>query len=207
MAGNGTVTGPTISGCRYASAKKTIEILINASLLRGDTVAITRTQVPLPPDPETGLAAEPDSSLMHVCTGDVHDCSCLSFGFNGTKQHGHYHGIRCEMPADGGPPRAPQAVRADVWTEVPVMLSGSSIVADLSKLPTSAGAVHAVKFGWAIGHGTCCVDQSWMKGLAPCVPGSCGIMTAQSLLPLNPFFALVNSGGKCSCPPPQICAE
>jgi hypothetical protein len=170
-----TVTGPTISGCRLEdtdSSHRTIEVTFNISLLRGDSVAITRTQTPLPPDPETGLPAVPDSSLMHVCTGDPRDCACLSFGPNGTKVHGKFHGIRCEMPADGGEPRAPQSARADVWIEVPVAVAPNGtnrIVADLSALNAS-DVVHAIKFGWAIGAGTCCVDAKHMQGLAPCVP-------------------------------------
>ncbi len=169
------VTGPTISGCRLEdsdSSQRTIEVTFNVSLLRGDSVAITRTQTPLPVDPETGVAAVPDSSLMHVCTGDPRDCACLSFGPNGTKVHGKFHGVRCEMPADGGEPRAPQSTRADVWTEVPVTVAPNGtnqIVVDLSVLNES-DVVHAIKFGWAIGAGTCCVDAQHMKGLAPCIP-------------------------------------
>jgi hypothetical protein len=62
--------------------------------------------------------------------------------------------------------------------------------------------VHAVKFGWSSRAGTCCIDILANTGLAPCIPGSCGVMTRDSLLPLNPFFATV-VGGKCRCPLPQ----
>jgi len=62
--------------------------------------------------------------------------------------------------------------------------------------------VHAVKFGWSSRTGTCCIDILANTGLAPCIPGSCGVMTRDSLLPLNPFFATI-VGGKCRCPLPQ----
>ncbi len=48
--------------------------------------------------------------------------------------------------------------------------------------------------------------QRLVPGVRMC-SGSCGIMAATSFLPANPFFAIVNSVGKCSCPPPQICDE
>jgi hypothetical protein len=59
-----------------------------------------------------------------------------------------------------------------------------------------------VKFGWSSRAETCCIDILANTGLAPCIPGSCGVMTRDSLLPLNPFFATV-VGGKCRCPLPQ----
>ena len=81
---------------------------------------------------------------------------------------------------------------------------------DTSSLNVSAGGVHAIKFGWSsgltqisadpatgrvnvlsTGSGTCCIDLLESTGLAPCIPGSCGVMTRDSLLPLNPFFATI----------------
>lgn len=224
--GNGTVTGPTISGCRYATEKRDaagqqaprIVLTFNKTLLRGDRVIITRTQKPIPPppapDPEAkhppkwkGPTPVVDSSLMHVCTGSAADCACLSWKPNGTKHD--TQGFICEIPFEGGEARPVQATRADIWAEAPATLlpGGTSVAIDTSRLNMSTGGVRAVKFAWAEKGGTCCIDaQSQRTGL--CIPGSCGIMAQESLLPLNPFFALVDATtGVCKCPPPQRCDE
>ena len=218
--GSGTVTGPTISGCTHDTSAQTILLHFNLSLLRGDSVAITRTQAPIPPPPApdpnqkhptkwTGPMPVEDSSLLQVCTGSAEDCSCLSWTTNGSK-HGKDKstGMICEIPFDGGPMRPAQATRGDIWAEAPIRLlpGGQAIVATTSHLNISTGGIRAVKFGWSTGKGTCCVDlASVTTGL--CIPGSCGVMTKDSLLPLNPFFAMIGStSGKCECPAPQVCS-
>lgn len=88
----------------------------------------------------------------------------------------------------------------------------ASIAVDTQGLNISTGGVHAIKFGWSESDGTCCIDlltntvrfingvaavflympdnMPWqiMQGLAPCIPGSCGLMTSDSLLPANPYL-------------------
>jgi hypothetical protein len=220
--GNGTVTGPTISGCTYDASSHTIVLRFNKTLLRNDSVAITRTQIPIPPLPpigdSVGSDAPPsptrpgpvlDSSLTHVCTGDALDCACLSW-LDKNDKHAKppTTGWICEIPAEGGVPRPKQAIRGDIWAEAPITLLAdqTSISVATSGLNTSTGGVQAVKFGWSFAAGSCCVDLLESTGLAPCIPGSCGVMTRDSLLPLNPFFATV-TGGKCKCPAPQVCSE
>ena len=230
--GNMTVTGPTIAGCRYSTSTSTststsastsgkrppqLVLHFNKTLLRGDTITITRTQSPIPPppapDPEdkhppkwTGPTPVADSSLLHVCTGSALDCACLSWKPNGTKHKAT--GFICEIPFEGQEQaRPPQPTRGDIWAEAPVTLlpGGTSLAVDTSKLNTSTGGVRALRFAWSEKAGTCCVDaQSQRTGL--CIPGSCGIMTKHSLLPLNPFFALIDAAsGACKCPLPQQC--
>ena len=82
---------------------------------------------------------------------------------------------------------------------------GQAIMVSTDNLNISSGGIHAVKFGWSATQGTCCVDlASVTTGL--CIPGSCGVMTRDSLLPLNPFFAVIDeTSGKCECPAPQVC--
>ena len=41
--------------------------------------------------------------------------------------------------------------------------------------------------------------------VAPCVPGSCPLLSAKSQLPANPFFARLTGAGKCECAEPQVC--
>ena len=208
--GSNTVTGPTISGCTFDNASHTILIHFNKTLLKSDAVVITRTQTPIPPLPPNSTAKPTrpgpvqDSSLMHVCTGNATDCSCLSWLAAPRGSSGLWV---CEIPAESALPRPPQATRGDIWAEVPITLvDGATIGIDTISLNVSTGGVHAVKFGWSFSAGTCCIDLASNTGLAPCIPGSCGVMTRDSLLPVNPFFASVVNG-KCKCPAPQVCDE
>ena len=217
--GNGTVTGPTIAGCTYDAGDATITVQFNKTLLKGDAVAITRTQAPIPPLPPVGPAPtydtqhgpKPtggpvvDSSLTHVCTGDAEDCACLSWRHTPHPNPGTW---TCEMPsAHAGQPSATQATRGDIWAEVAikVLSDGASIAVDTRGLNVSTGGVHAIKFGWSESDGTCCIDVLESTHLAPCIPGSCGLMTGGSLLPANPYFATIGAEGKCRCPEPQTC--
>ena len=110
----------------------------------------------------------------------------------------------CEIPADGGPPgpvlnTTAHPGRMDRWQGVPVRVTGSNTVTvDLSSVNASTGAVSAIKFGWGWSNMDCCTSPETAAGLAPCIPGSCGIMSAKSLLPVNPFFATLSAAGKCS---------
>jgi len=167
--GNGTVTGPTIAGCTYDSTKDTIIVQFNKTLLGKDTVAITRTQQPIPPlppvDPEAKHPPKPtrpgpvlDSSLTHVCTGDAEDCACLSWLHTPHPAPGNW---TCEMPAsNAGEPRSAQLTRGDIWTEVAIKLlpDKTAISIDTHHLNETTGGVHAIKFGWSEMQGSCCID-------------------------------------------------
>ena len=114
------------------------------------------------------------------------------------------------MPAsNAGTPRATQLTRGDIWTEVSIALlpDKTSISIDTRNLNQTTGGVHAIKFGWSEMGGSCCIDLLENTGLAPCIPGSCGLMTSDSLMPANPFFATIGTTGKCKCPEPQVCDE
>jgi hypothetical protein len=212
--------------------QNTLVLRFNKTLLKGDAVAITRVQTPIPPPPQSPspwivlsaagaavAAGKPpppppigpivDSSLMHVCTGNIADCTCMSWMSLGNRKAKPLTGPWvCEIPAEGGLPRVNQSTRGDIWAPVPIKLlsDAASISVDTSKLNVSTGGIHAVKFGWSFSGGKCCIDLPSNTNLAPCIPGSCGIMTRDSLLPLNPFFAMVVEE-KCQCPLPQTCDE
>ena len=98
-------------------------------------------------------------------------------------------------------------MRGDIWALAPVrVLDGAQLSVDTTGLNVSTGGISAIKFGWSFNAGTCCIDlASQQTGL--CIPGSCGVMTSESLLPLNPFFATIAPTGKCVCPAPQRCDE
>jgi len=66
------------------------------------------------------------------------------------------------------------------------------------------GTVLAMRYGWPLSTDTCCPFESVRNGLEVCRPASCPVMSAQTNLPLNPFFATM-SGGRCKCTRPQQC--
>lgn len=185
--GKGPVTGPTISGCRYDNTTSSITVFFNRTLLAGDKVVITSTQ-------DINYDLEFGSTTM-VCTGTAKDCGCLSWNY-----------AKCEVPADGGAPRNMEPNKAN-WTFVPVSVGKDNTLAvNLAGFNLTNNDVHAIKFGWNYKHGHCCESLDAKHKNEPCIPGSCGIMTKKSLLPVNPFFAQI-SDGKCSCTPPQTCDE
>eukprot|EP00040_Diaphanoeca_grandis_P030561 m.180807 g.180807 ORF g.180807 m.180807 type:complete len:694 (-) comp32036_c8_seq1:248-2329(-) len=70
--GTKPLTGPTISGCDLNTGNHSLVVKFNTTLLRGDPIAITRTQTAV-----NGSGIE--SSLMQVCTGSAEDCGCMSW--------------------------------------------------------------------------------------------------------------------------------
>lgn len=68
----GTITGPTISGCVLDDTTNTITLRFNKSLLSGDSVAITRTQVPISPPP----APDPEEKHPPKWTGALNSDLC-----------------------------------------------------------------------------------------------------------------------------------
>ena len=196
--GVGAVSGPTISGC--SSTVKSLTVCFNASLLRGEHVVVTQGR-----NSSSTTGGVGDGATMRVCTGDARDCTCLSWGK--VDRHSTTHNTPwCEIPAASATPRPPQPSRADIWWETPITLraDGLSLDLDLSVLNASAGAIYAVRFGWAFGGGECCASDSLRQGIVPCIPGKCGIFSAKSFLPANPFFAIIDNG-HCVCTPPQRC--
>ena len=105
-------------------------------------------------------------------------------------------------------------LNASFWTAAPLRLAAdgqnTTLLVDLSKLGLGSVASPsplAVRYGWPLSKGgdTCCPFAEVKNGTAPCVPGSCPIITAQDSLPANPWYATLSSGGKCSCQAPQKC--
>lgn len=173
--GGNTVTGPTLSGCTYDDTAHRITLHFNKTLLKGDVVTITRTQVPIPAN-STVATPVTDSLLTHVCTGDAHDCSCLSWRYTPTGKHTpkNASGWTCEVPfASDLPPGQLQQSRGDIWAEAPITLldDGASIAVDTARLNVTTGGVQAVSFGWSFDAGSCCIDLPSQTGLAPCIPG------------------------------------
>ena len=93
-----------------------------------------------------------------------------------------------------------------IWSLAPLRSSsgGAELLVDLARVN---GTLLAVRYGWGGRSGdTCCNGQGAAAGLEVCRPAACPIMTANTSLPANPFFATFESG-KCVCAPPQKCDE
>jgi hypothetical protein len=90
----------------------------------------------------------------------------------------------------------------------------SSVLVDLSGPALNGKTPLAVRLAWPLfgdlskGVGgkadSCCPTRSILDGHGVCLPGNCPLYTAQSELPANPFFAVVQ-GGTCHCTAPQSC--
>jgi len=63
------------------------------------------------------------------------------------------------------------------------------------------------RYAWPLGDDgdTCCPGADVAQGLTVCKPAACPILSEKSQLPANPFFAVVQPSGKCSCEAPQVC--
>ena len=102
------------------------------------------------------------------------------------------------------------------WAPAPLKQAGddgakASVIVDLSAPRLRGKTPLAVRYAWPLFDGfrgatadTCCPTRSLRDGHGPCLPGSCPLYTAESELPANPFFAVVD-GGKCNCRTPQRC--
>lgn len=133
----------------------------------------------------------------------------------------------CVGKAGASPPASANACLTDasLWTAFPLQLASSAPAATAPPpqkngeqqpplattqvltvlLPAGGPKPLAVRYGWPINGGdTCCPFQEVTKGLTPCVPGSCPLITATNSLPANPFYATLE-GGKCKCMAPQKC--
>lgn len=107
---------------------------------------------------------------------------------------------------------------ASLWAAAPLRLPAAqgtqaaadapTLVVDVSALRLGPAGPLAVRYGWPLSRGadTCCPFEAVASGMQPCVPGSCPILTADSSLPANPFYATLDAG-RCRCLAPQTCDD
>eukprot|EP00620_Florenciella_sp_RCC1587_P012536 CAMPEP_0182557330 /NCGR_PEP_ID=MMETSP1324-20130603/1268_1 /TAXON_ID=236786 /ORGANISM="Florenciella sp., Strain RCC1587" /LENGTH=813 /DNA_ID=CAMNT_0024769361 /DNA_START=135 /DNA_END=2573 /DNA_ORIENTATION=- len=196
--GSGIVTGPTLSGCTVASDMGSIEVLFNTTLLAGDSILVQAWDA----NASNFGTDQADSAGMMVCLGS-------SDGHLATSQ------ANCADTDQG----------TSLWQVVPVSPSTSkpdaAVSVDLSGISYENDSddavldtVVALRYGWPMsdsgdGYG-CCPFEANTNGLAACIPGSCPLMAAGSLVPANPWYAHLvtdskRGGLKCECKAPQVC--
>ena len=116
-------------------------------------------------------------------------------------------------------PSAPDNPYQTLWRAAPVRSGpdAHSATVDLSALGGAGAVVYAVRYAWPLAdNGDTCCPQASVSGNPhaagganqPCTPGACPLLTKNSQLPANPFFASVTQDGKrtCVCPAPQVCS-
>ena len=196
--GAGAFTGPTLSGCSSDSAQLTVQF--NASLLRGDTLALQSLQ-------------RAGGSQLFVQTNATLFCmepQCVVNATSGACEH--------VSPSN---PRSPIAMYCPTWaggdgvTVLPTgtfdsgwvqlnftaAASGTAIVVDLT--PLNGAAPTAVRYTWGVVD--CCdhTDKNLYVQYG-CI-AQCPIMSSSGL-PANPFQAKIVAGGTCECVSPQVCS-
>ena len=172
----GALSGPTIAGCEVADDNSSIAVTYNASLLRGEVVQVT----PFNNDVSTwGTGGDSLTFMVCVITAKYTASDCVT--------------------------------ELALWSPVPAIpgTEGGAVTLSLTPAQISAaasGSLVAVRYAWPLGDrgDTCCPSSNVTNGLQVCAPGSCPIKTATSLLPGNPFYAMLVSR-RCACNAPQLC--
>ena len=207
LQGENSFTGPTISGCSVSDNK--LELRYNATLLKGEKLLLKDFNV-------TGWT---DSNSMILCTlanplANATTCACSGWNYvrlNDSKTFWYCEeGPGYKPPTDLKDSIPPLQWRPSsnpfnaIWQPAPLTQTGAmTLEVDLTKV-NATGGVQAIRYGWNFGNDYCCADPRVAKGLLPCDPGACPVMTATTNLPGNPFFAHIEDN-KCKCLPPQVC--
>lgn len=173
-------SGPTLSGCSMSQGKESLQLLFDAT------------------EP---LKLQWQDQDYNMSNWGVYDSSSL---------------MVCVSKPERNTVDASNCLDdASMWISAPLRSTfgsddsiGTGIDVDLKGLFSSQQQVLAVRYGWPLSDGadTCCPSKLVRDGLMPCVPGSCPIMSSNSFLPANPFYATLVAG-KCYCLPPQTCSK
>lgn len=200
--GTGAFTGPTLAGCTVAGA--TLTVRFNATLLRGDTLALQRAP-PLTPDGGgSQLYVQTNASLFCV------EPACVVNATTGGCAHVDPHNPRspvayvCPTWAGGdGTTVLPAGVLDSGWTMLNFTAApgdATAVVVDLA--PLGGAAPTAVRYAWGV-LDCCDHTDAGLYVTHGCV-AACPLMSSSGL-PANPFLARV-VGGACECVAPQVCS-
>ena len=197
--GSGAFTGPTLSRCSLAGDGSTLSVEFNASLLRGDLLALQDIQ-------------RAGGSQLFVQTNASLFCMEPQCVINATS--GRCANINPANPREGVAMYCPSWAGGDNATVFPVgaldsgwlqlnytaAASGTAVVVDLA--PLKGAAPTAVRYAW--GMVDCCDHTDPTLYVSHGCIAQCPI-TSSSGLPANPFQAKV-VGGACTCVAPQVCS-
>jgi len=192
-------TGPVLSACELHGAQLRLEF--DASLLRGDSLAVRRSplRTPWPLDQVAQRSPEALAALLSIGTDALYT-SPLEVQYGGTNLHDGLWlsatlGTKC---ADGGVTNAPGG---HVTGNKPCGVSATGQPIDdfnvaVAQLPLGAyntSAITAVRY--AFRDNPCCPGLD--SAAVPCPVAACPLQSYNATLPAVPFVAQVSSG-RCS---------
>ena len=196
--GAAAFTGPTLAGC--AASASLLTVSFNASLLRGDTLALQSLQ-------RAGgsqLAVQTNATLFCLepqCVLNATTGACAHIVPSNPRSGYAYY---CPTWAGGdGVTVLPQGLFGSGWTTLNFTAAAggaAAIAVDLT--PLGGLAPTAVRYAW--GAVDCCDHSDPNLYVQYGCIAQCPIMSSSGL-PANPFMAKVVDGS-CQCVAPQVCS-
>ena len=195
--GAGAFTGPTLSSCSTAGA--TLTINFNASLLRGDALALQ----PIQAAGGSHLWVQTNASLFCMepqCVINATTKGCANYNPANPKQG---PAIYCPTWAGGdGATVFPNGALDAGWVQLNFTAASSTAIAvDLA--PLEGAPPTAVRYAWGLVD--CCDHTDPNLYVTSGCIARCPIMSSSGL-PGNPFAAKITPGGTCECVAPQVCS-
>jgi hypothetical protein len=196
--GSGAFTGPTLSRCSLAGDGSTLSVEFNASLLRGDLLALQDIQ-------RAGgsqLFVQTNASLFCMepqCVINATSGRCANLNPANPRA-----GVAMYCPSWAGGDNAtvfPEGALDSGWLQLnyTAAASGTAVVVDLA--PLKGAAPTAVRYAWGVVD--CCDHSDPTLYVSHGCIAQCPIMSSSGL-PANPFQARI-VGGACACVAPQVC--
>jgi hypothetical protein len=196
--GTGAFTGPTLAGCATAGATLTVQF--NASLLRGDTLALQ----PLKAAGGSQLWVQTNASLFCMepeCLPNATTKGCANYDPANPKLGPAYY---CPTWAGGdGATTFPKGELDKGWVQLNFTAAASNTAIEVDLTPLQGAAPTAVQYAWGLIN--CCdTSDPNLYVTSGCI-ARCPIMSSSGL-PGNPFRAKITAGGTCECVAPQVCS-
>ena len=194
--GAGAFTGPTLAGCAASAATLTVQF--NASLLRGDTLALQ----PLKRAGGSQLFVQTNASLFCMepqCVVNATTKACADFDPANPREG---PAMYCPVWAGGdGATVFRTGVLDSGWVPLNFTAAGSTAIAvDLA--PLAGAAPTAVRYAWGVVD--CCDHTDPNLYVQYGCIAQCPIMSSSGL-PANPWQAKIVAGA-CECVAPQVCS-
>ena len=195
--GSAAFTGPTISSC--AAAGSTLTISFNATLLRGDTLALQ----PIQRAGGSQLFVQTNASLFCMepqCVLNATSGKCASWDPANPRGGAAYY---CPTWAGGdGATAYPQGVLDGGWVQLNFTAAANNLAIEVDLTPLNGAPPTSVRYAW--GMVDCCDHTDPNLYVTSGCIAQCPIMSSSGL-PGNPFAAKVTAAGTCECVAPQVC--
>jgi len=196
--GAGAFTGPTLAGCAAAGATLTVQF--NASLMRGDVLALQ----PLQAAGGSQLWVQTNATLFcleTICMINATTQGCANIDPSNPRKGPAFY---CPTWAGGdGATLYPSGVLDSGWVQLNFTAAASNTAIEVDLTPLQGAAPTAVRYAW--GDVDCCDHTDPNLYVTSGCIARCPIMSSSGL-PGNPFSAKINAAGTCECVAPQVCS-